>query len=415
MNTTNRHIHLRCLLPSKPPPWRHRRRLHHTQHLRLILIHLLLFSLAKYANTTPLKTTPIKTTPIKTTPTSPQRSLPILCHISANHNKINPTSLYHHQPPIHPNPTHSPSTNRPFYLPQPPHPTAPIFLIVNQSPTHAASINSYVNTHKKFCHSTTYNPYDPIFHAPNKTNFQDSQPHKRHHSTKYHIKTPLRHLRKNSLQRTPLRYLTKNSLARTPQLTPLIISEYSYFIVQPHMRTWEKPDLATHPHTTKPSKHKIRNIYNWTNNNTNYLERTFLHIPKTMSDQPPNLAELFTNLLNTADANTRAAIFLALQTQPPINNLHAHSYVDDIAASIHDINSTTIVLPSSYYTTSPKANTTTTATTIITKTNTPPHETTTITTPTTFPHDTTTTALATISPHDITTATTTATSHNPND
>jgi hypothetical protein len=70
---------------------------------------------------------------------------------------------------------------------------------------------------------------------------------------------------------------------------------------------------------------------------------------------------------------------------------------------------------SSYYTTSPKANTTTTATTIITKTNTPPHETTTITTPTTFPHDTTTTALATISPHDITTATTTATSHNPND
>jgi hypothetical protein len=109
------------------------------------------------------------------------------------------------------------------------------------------------------------------------------------------------------------------------------------------MRTSEKIHLATHPHTTKPSKHKIRNIYNWTNNNTNYLERTFLHIPKTMSDQPPNLAELFTNLLNTADANTRAAIFLALQTQPPINNLHAHSYVDDIAASIHDINSTTLV------------------------------------------------------------------------
>ena len=182
MNTTNRHIHLRCLLPSKPPPWRHRRRLHHTQHLRLILIHLLLFSLAKYVNTTPLKTTPIKTTPIKTTPISLQHSLPILSHVSANHNKINPTSLYHHQPPIHPNPTHSPSTNRPFYLPQLPRPTAPIFLIVNPSPTHAASSNSYVNTHKKFCHSTTYNLY-----APNQTNFQDSQTHKRPHSTKYHL------------------------------------------------------------------------------------------------------------------------------------------------------------------------------------------------------------------------------------
>jgi hypothetical protein len=92
---TNRHIHLRGLLPSKPPPWRHRRRLNHTQHVRLVLIHLLLFSLAKYVNTTPLKTTPIKTTPIKTTPISLQHSLPILSHISANHNKINPTSLYH--------------------------------------------------------------------------------------------------------------------------------------------------------------------------------------------------------------------------------------------------------------------------------------------------------------------------------
>ena len=101
------------------------------------------------------------------------------------------------------------------------------------------------------------------------------------------------------------------------------------------MRTSEKTHLATHPHTTKPSKHK--------NNNTDNLHKTFIHIPKTMSDQPPNLAELFTNLLNTADANTRAAIFLALQTQPPTNNVHAHSYVDDIAASIHDINSTTIV------------------------------------------------------------------------
>jgi hypothetical protein len=121
------------------------------------------------------------------------------------------------------------------------------------------------------------------------------------------------------------------------------------------MRTSEKIHLATHPHTTKPSKHKIiykqqhqydpsptstipsptsntlltrlhtiagfvhtdqtANILNLPNDNTDNLERT-CHIPKTMSDQPPNLAELFTNLLNTADANTRAAIFLALQTQP---------------------------------------------------------------------------------------------------
>jgi len=80
-----------------------------------------------------------------------------------------------------------------------------------------------------------------------------------------------------------------------------------------------------------------------TNDNTDNLDKTFIHIPKTMSDQPPNLVELFTNLLNTADANTRAAIFLALQTQPPTNNVHAHSYVDDIAASIYDINSTTLV------------------------------------------------------------------------
>jgi hypothetical protein len=158
-----------------------------------------------------------------------------------------------------------------------------------------------------------------------------------------------------------------------------------------HMRTSEKTHLATHPHTTKPSKHKIiykqqhqktlplshqydpstisnipsptsntpptrlhtivdfahthqtANFLNLTNDNTDNLDKTFIHIPKTMSDQPPNLVELFTNLLNTADANTRAAIFLALQTQPPTNNVHAHSYVDDIAASIYDINSTTLV------------------------------------------------------------------------
>ena len=157
------------------------------------------------------------------------------------------------------------------------------------------------------------------------------------------------------------------------------------------MRTPEKTHLATHPHTTKPSKHKIiykqqhqktlplshqydpstisnipsptsntpptrlhtivdfahthqtANFLNLTNDNTDNLDKTFIHIPKTMSDQPPNLVELFTNLLNTADANTRAAIFLALQTQPPTNNVHAHSYVDDIAASIYDINSTTLV------------------------------------------------------------------------
>jgi hypothetical protein len=54
-----------------------------------------------------------------------------------------------------------------------------------------------------------------------------------------------------------------------------------------------------------------------------------------MSDQPPNLAELFTNLLNSADTTTRAAIFLSLHAQPPTNNIHVHSYVDDIAASIH--------------------------------------------------------------------------------
>ena len=178
MYTTNRHHHLRGLLPSKPPPWRRRRRSNYMQYLQLVFIHLLLFSSAKYANTTPLKTTPIKSTLIKTTPIFLLRS-PILSHTSANHNKINPTSLHHHQPPIHPNPPHSPTTNRPSYLPQLPRPTAPIFLIVNQSPTHAVSSNSYVNTHKKSCHSTTHNLY-----APNQTNFQDSQTHKRPHSTK---------------------------------------------------------------------------------------------------------------------------------------------------------------------------------------------------------------------------------------
>ena len=187
MNTTNQYMHLRGLLPSKPPPWRHRRRSNHIHHHRLILTHLLLFSSKKYANTIPLKTAPIKTTPIKTTPIS-LRSMPILSHISANHNKRNSTSLYHHQPPIHPNLPHSPPTNKPFYLPQLPHPTAPIFIIINPSPTHTHSSNSYVNTQKKFHHSTTHNQYAPI------TNFEDSQTHKRPHSTKNyltkHLKPP---------------------------------------------------------------------------------------------------------------------------------------------------------------------------------------------------------------------------------
>ena len=159
------------------------------------------------------------------------------------------------------------------------------------------------------------------------------------------------------------------------------------------MRTLEKTHLATHPHTTMPSKHTI--IYkqqhqktlplshqydpssistipsptsntlltrlhtiagfvhthqtnpfpaniNLPNDNANDLEKT-CPILRTMSDQPPNLAELFTNLLNSTDANTRAAIFSVLQAHSPTNNLHIHSYVDDIAASIHDINSTTLV------------------------------------------------------------------------
>jgi hypothetical protein len=68
-----------------------------------------------------------------------------------------------------------------------------------------------------------------------------------------------------------------------------------------------------------------------------------------MSDQPPtpNLAELFTNLLNFADANTRAAILSVLQTQPQTNNLHVHSYVDDIAASTYSttVNNPAILVP----------------------------------------------------------------------
>jgi len=212
MNTTNRHIHLRGLLPSKPPPWRHRRRSNHIQYLRLVLIHLHLFLSAKYANT-PLKTTPIKTILIKTTPIFLRHSLPILSHISANHNKINSTSLYHHQPPIHPNLPHhqppihpnlphSPSTNRPFYLPQLPCPTAPIFLIVNPLPTHASSSNSYVNSQKKFCHSTTHNLYANTHssQATHSTKYQLTKilkPHLNNKKVKTICPNPTRHSKTN--------------------------------------------------------------------------------------------------------------------------------------------------------------------------------------------------------------------------
>jgi hypothetical protein len=129
----------------------------------------------------------------------------------------------------------------------------------------------------------------------------------------------------------------------TTSLTLLIISENSPLKLQPHMRTLKK---HISPHTPTQQNHQYtKQFYKQQHQKTlPNLKRT-CNILKTMSDHPPtpNLAELFTNLLNTADANTRAAILSVLQAQPPANNLHIHSYVDDIAASIHDINSTTLV------------------------------------------------------------------------
>ncbi len=160
--------------------------------------------------------------------------------------------------------------------------------------------NSYVNTQKKFCHSTTHNLYastqtnirdtpysifDPLnsnlqelqthnIEYKTQTNFQDPQTHKRPHSTKYHLTKILKpHLTKNlkppartqlpstrhsTTNKKPLTHLTNllNPSARTPPLTLLIISEKSLLILQPHMRTLEKTHLATHPHTTKPSNTK---------------------------------------------------------------------------------------------------------------------------------------------------------------
>jgi len=92
MTTTNRYHHLHGLLPSKPPPWRHRHRPHHLLYLLPILTHLLPFCTVHHAHPTPLQTTP----PVNTTPMSRSHSLSTRSQPNPGlqpHNKTYPLQL----------------------------------------------------------------------------------------------------------------------------------------------------------------------------------------------------------------------------------------------------------------------------------------------------------------------------------
>jgi len=141
MNTTNQYHHLHGLLPSKPPPWRHRHRPHRRLHLPRVLAYLLVFFLVHHARPMPLLTI----LSVNTSPTYPPASLTHFGRHPANRDTKN-TTLFHCPllfiSPTPPRPLH---TNTSLYLPQIPTPAAPIVPILGLPTTHLYHTNSYVN------------------------------------------------------------------------------------------------------------------------------------------------------------------------------------------------------------------------------------------------------------------------------
>ena len=147
MSTTNQYLHLRGLLPSKPPPWQHRHRPCYLLYLLPFLTHLLPFRSVHHAHPTPLNTT----LPSNTTPMSCSHFPPVLSLIHAYNHVIKSTPFNYPLLSFHPTIPRSLHAETTFYLPQLPSPTAPIVIPIDdpKSPTHIPHTNSYVNLLRK--------------------------------------------------------------------------------------------------------------------------------------------------------------------------------------------------------------------------------------------------------------------------
>jgi hypothetical protein len=147
MSTTNQYLHLRGLLPSKPPSWRHRHRPRHLLYLLPFLTHLLPFRSVHHAQPTPLNTTP----PVNTTPMSCSHFPPVLSLIQAYNHVIKSTPFNYPLLSFHPTIPRSLHAKTTFYLPQLPPPTAPIVTLIADPlpPTRIPHTNSYVNLFRK--------------------------------------------------------------------------------------------------------------------------------------------------------------------------------------------------------------------------------------------------------------------------
>jgi hypothetical protein len=237
-DTTNQHHHLRGLLPSKPPPWRHRHRPRHLIYQLPSLTHLLPFCMVHHAHTTPINTTP----PFNTTPMSCSHFLPVLSQIEAYNHALKSTPFNYALLSFHPTIPRSLHAKTTFYLPQLPPPTATIVIPIADpnSPTHIPHTNSYVILLQKerftyisilAHHALSTSPMRtlPTTHVPSTSLTTSKRPQNLTKTNTFHVP---------STSTTPnTSHIKKKSLAPTPPLTRLIISENPPFILQPHMRT----------------------------------------------------------------------------------------------------------------------------------------------------------------------------------
>ncbi len=137
MSTTNQYLHLRGLLPSKPPPWRHRHRPCYLLYLLPFLTHLLSFRSVHHAQPTPLNTTP----PSNTTPMSCSHFPPVLSLIHAYKHVIKSTPFNYPSFPSTPLSRDPFTPKRPFTyhnFHHPRHPLSSPSLI--QNPPHTSHI-----------------------------------------------------------------------------------------------------------------------------------------------------------------------------------------------------------------------------------------------------------------------------------
>ena len=277
MTTTNRHHHLRGLLPSKPPPWRHRHRPRHRVYLLPSLTHLLSFRTVHRAHTTPINTTP----PVNTTPMSCSHFLPVLSQIEANNHLIKSTPFNYPLSSFHPTIPRSLHAETTFYLPQLPPPTAPIVIPIADQNSHTHPItNSYVTLLQK--ESFTYISILA------------------HHALSMRT-LPTTHVPSTSLT-TPTRpqNLTKTNTFHVPSTSATPNTSH---VEAPQTRLTKNIFLCAHTNHRHP--HPTQNHFCTLFFCTTTLPPSSPHI---MTDPPPTLAALFTTLLGTADASSHETI-----------------------------------------------------------------------------------------------------------